>query len=48
MEHYRWKIALHFSGSKHAGENLAEVLKRRPPGLAPLIQMYFHGPLTRQ
>jgi transposase len=34
-----WKIALYFSGSKHAGENLAEVLKRRPPGLAPLIQM---------
>jgi len=34
-----WKIALYFSGSKHAGENLAEVLKQRPPGLAPLIQM---------
>jgi len=34
-----WKIALYFSGAKHAGENLAEVLKRRPPGLAPLIQM---------
>jgi transposase len=34
-----WKIALYFSGSKHAGENLAEVLKRRPPGLAPLIHM---------
>src|SRR6185369_7151088 len=26
-------------GAKHAGENLAELLKRRPPGLAPLIQM---------
>jgi transposase len=34
-----WKIALYFSGSKHAGENLAEVLKRRAPGLAPLIHM---------
>ncbi|HEY1217704.1 MAG TPA: transposase, partial [Bryobacteraceae bacterium] len=34
-----WKIALYFSGAKHAGENLAEVLKRRPAGLAPLIQM---------
>jgi transposase len=32
-------IALFFSGCKHAGENLAEVLKRRAPGLAPLIQM---------
>jgi hypothetical protein len=26
-------------GAKHAGENLAELLKQRPPGLAPLIQM---------
>ncbi len=34
-----WKIALYCSGSKHAGENLAEVLKRRAPGLAPLIHM---------
>ena len=32
-------IALFFSGWKHAGENLAEVLKRRAPGLQPLIQM---------
>ena len=32
-------IALFFSGWKHAGENLAEVLKRRAPGMAPLIQM---------
>lgn len=32
-------IALFFSGWKHAGENLAEVLKRRVPGLQPLIQM---------
>jgi transposase len=34
-----WFIALFFSGWKHAGENLAEVLKRRAPGLQPLIQM---------
>src|ERR1039458_7200016 len=24
-----WKIALYFTGSRHAGENLAEVLKHR-------------------
>jgi len=34
-----WKIALFFSGWKHAGENLADVLKQRVPGLAPPIQM---------
>ena len=34
-----WFIALFFSGWKHAGENLADVLKRRAPGLPPLIQM---------
>jgi transposase len=34
-----WLIALFFSGWKHAGENLAEVLKQRAPGLQPLIQM---------
>jgi len=34
-----WLIALFFSGWRHAGENLAEVLKRRAPGLPPLIQM---------
>ena len=34
-----WKIALYFSGAQHAGENLAEVLKRRPPGLPAVIQM---------
>src|SRR5271165_3138496 len=33
------KIALYFSGWKHAGENLADVLKQRAPGLAPPIQM---------
>jgi transposase len=34
-----WKIALYFSGWKHAGENLADVLRHRAPGLAPPIQM---------
>jgi transposase len=34
-----WLIALFFSGWKHAGENLADVLKRRAPGVGPLIQM---------
>jgi transposase len=33
------RTALYFSGAQHAGENLADVLKRRPPGLAPVIQM---------
>jgi hypothetical protein len=32
-------MALFFTGCKHAGENLAEVLKQRPPGLSPPIQM---------
>jgi transposase len=34
-----WKIALYFSGWKHAGENLADVLKQRDPGMAPPIRM---------
>jgi transposase len=34
-----WKIALYSTGWKHAGENLADVLKQRAPGLAPPIQM---------
>jgi len=34
-----WKIALYFSGWKHAGENLADVLKRRAAGLDAPIQM---------
>jgi len=33
------RIALFFTGCKHAGENLAEVLKQRPEGLSPPIQM---------
>ncbi len=33
------KIALFFTGRQHAGENLAEVLKRRAQELQPAIQM---------
>lgn len=33
------RIALFFTGAKHAGENLADVLQRRPPELPPPIQM---------
>jgi transposase len=33
------RIALYFTGCKHAGENLAEVLKLRSPALPPIIQM---------
>lgn len=33
------RIALYFTGCKHAGENLAEMLKLRPPDLPPPIQM---------
>ncbi len=33
------QIALYFTGPKHAGENLADVLKRRAAELPPLIQM---------
>lgn len=34
-----WKAALYFTGRQHAGENLADVLKRRATGLSPPIQM---------
>jgi hypothetical protein len=34
-----WKIALFFTGAKHAGENLAQVLRKRTRELAPPIQM---------
>jgi transposase len=37
--HQGRKIALFFTGGKHAGENLAEVLKRRAAGLPAPIQM---------
>jgi transposase len=33
------RIALYFTGCKHAGENLAEVLKQRSPDLPPIVQM---------
>jgi transposase len=33
------KIALFFTGRQHAGENLADLLKRRAAGLPPPIQM---------
>lgn len=33
------RIALFFTGCKHAGENLAQVLQRRSADLPPLIQM---------
>jgi len=33
------RIALYFTGCKHAGENLAEVLKQRSAELPPAIQM---------
>jgi transposase len=34
-----WRVALFFSGRRHAGENLAEVLKLRAAELPPPIQM---------
>ena len=33
------RIGLYFTGCKHAGENLTEMLKLRPPELPPPIQM---------
>lgn len=33
------KIALFFSGRKHCGENLSDILEQRPPSLARPIQM---------
>jgi hypothetical protein len=36
---WEWKIALYFTGWKHAGENLADVLKRRVAELDAPIQM---------
>jgi len=32
-------MALFFTGPKHAGENLAQLLKQRASGLSPPIQM---------
>lgn len=36
---HKLRMALYFTGCKHAGENLAEVLKLRSPELPPIIQM---------
>jgi len=33
------RIGLYFTGRKHAGENLADVLKQRAAGLGATIQM---------
>jgi hypothetical protein len=33
------RIALFFTGRKHAGENLCEILSKRKPGMKPPIQM---------
>ncbi|MDQ3257076.1 MAG: IS66 family transposase [Acidobacteriota bacterium] len=33
------QIALYMSGRRHAGENTAELLAKRPPDLSPPIQM---------
>jgi transposase len=43
-----WRIALYFTGWKHAGENLADVLKQRAAELKAPIQMCFDGPSARQ
>jgi hypothetical protein len=32
-------FALYFSGRRHAGENLADLLSKRPEGLSPPIRM---------
>jgi len=34
-----WKIALYFTGSRHAGENIADVLKQRSAELPRPIQI---------
>lgn len=38
-EHDGHKIALFFNGAKHAGENVAALLKKRLPDKPPIIQM---------
>jgi hypothetical protein len=42
------KIALFFTGRKHAGENLATVLAERAEELGPPIQMCLLGPAARE
>jgi hypothetical protein len=34
-----YEIVLYYSGTKHAGENLSEILKKRPTHLPPIIHM---------
>ena len=33
------RIALYFTGNRHAGENIGDILRNRSPGLGPPIQM---------
>jgi hypothetical protein len=33
------RMALFFTGQKHAGENMAQLLKQRASGLSPPVQM---------
>ena len=37
-----WRIALFFTGCKHAGENLAAMLMQRPEGLSPPFKCAMH------
>lgn len=39
IEYGEWKIALYQSGRKHAGENAAELLAKRPQEMAPINKM---------
>jgi hypothetical protein len=39
LEYGAWKIALYKSGRAHAGENAAELLKKRAPELKPINKM---------
>jgi len=36
------RIGLYFTGRKHAGENLADVLKQRAAGTSPEQRLHFH------
>src|SRR5439155_6751434 len=39
IEYGEWKIALYSSGRKHAGENAAELLAKRPKEMLPINKM---------
>lgn len=39
IEYGEWKIALYASGRKHAGENAAELLAKRPKQMQPINKM---------